>query len=124
MSYLFSFSRYQTKRVIEFVFRQLMTSWTLKFIFDHPLKQWPTGRKTWNDRNTKRWISQEPKEIKSSFHSFWRAIIWWKNKNLIKIADTSFNNINLRKRCEICSILTLKTLERRHWQIHVKIYDL
>ena len=29
-------------------------------------------------------------EIKSIFHSFWRAIIWWKNKNLMKIADTSF----------------------------------
>ena len=23
-------------------------------------------------------------EIKSIFHSFWRAIIWWTNKNLIK----------------------------------------
>ena len=23
-------------------------------------------------------------EIKNTFHSFWRAIIWWKNKNLIK----------------------------------------
>ena len=29
-------------------------------------------------------------EIKSSFHSFWRAIIWWKNKNLMKIVDTRF----------------------------------
>ena len=29
-------------------------------------------------------------EIKNIFHSFWRPIIWWKNKNLIKIADTSF----------------------------------
>ena len=28
-------------------------------------------------------------EIKSIFHSFWRAIIWWKNKSLVKIADTS-----------------------------------
>ena len=23
-------------------------------------------------------------EIKNIFHSFWRAIIWWKNKNLMK----------------------------------------
>ena len=23
-------------------------------------------------------------EIKNTFHSFWRAIFWWKNKNLIK----------------------------------------
>ena len=29
-------------------------------------------------------------EIKRIFNSFWRAIIWWKNKNLMKIADTSF----------------------------------
>ena len=29
-------------------------------------------------------------EIKGIFYSFWRAIIWWKNKNLMKIADTSF----------------------------------
>ena len=26
-------------------------------------------------------------EIKSIFQSFWWAIIWWKNKNLMKIAD-------------------------------------
>ena len=30
-------------------------------------------------------------EIKSIFHIFSRAIIWWKNKKLIKIADTTFN---------------------------------
>ena len=29
-------------------------------------------------------------KIKSIFHRFWRAIIWWKIKNLIKIADISF----------------------------------
>ena len=30
-------------------------------------------------------------EIKKIFHSFWRPIIWWKNKKLIKIADTNLN---------------------------------
>ena len=45
MSHLFSISRYQTKCVIELLFRQLITSWILRFIFDHPLKQWPTSRK-------------------------------------------------------------------------------
>ena len=30
-------------------------------------------------------------EIKNIFLSFWRPIIWWKKRNLIKIADTSFN---------------------------------
>ena len=29
-------------------------------------------------------------EIKNIFHSFWRAIIWWKIKIWYKIADTSF----------------------------------
>ena len=93
MSYLFSFSRYQTECFIEFLFRQLMASWSLRLIFDHPLKQWPTGRKkregqkykNLNISGTKSFLD----EIKSIFHSFWRAIIWWNNKNLMKIADTS-----------------------------------
>ena len=53
MSYLLSFSRYQTKCVIEFLFRQLMISLTLRFILDHFLKQWPTERKRGEDGNTK-----------------------------------------------------------------------
>ena len=52
-SYLFSFSRYQTKCDIEFLFRQLMVSQMLRFIFDHPLKQWPTEREKKKDRNRK-----------------------------------------------------------------------
>ena len=36
-------------------------------------------------------------EIKNIFHNFKRAIIWWRNKNLIaeskKVADTSFKSI-------------------------------
>ena len=34
-------------------------------------------------------------EIKSIFHRFWRPIVWWKNKNLMKIADKSFKYIKL-----------------------------
>ena len=48
-SYLFSFLRYQTKCVTKFLFRQLMTSETLRFI----LKQWLIGRKRLEDRITK-----------------------------------------------------------------------
>ena len=48
------------------------------------------------DRNIKNWISRERKELfiwKNIFHSFWRAIIWWKKLKFdIKIADTSFKN--------------------------------
>ena len=48
-------------------------------------------RKVWKGRGkiTKIWISWEWKELfrwnkKNIFHGFWRPIIWWKNKNLIK----------------------------------------
>ena len=81
-------------RVGEFLFRQLMLSWTLRSIFDRPPKQWPTGRKRRKDRNTKiQYLENEKSfldEIKSNFHCFWRVIIRWKNKNLMQIADTSF----------------------------------
>ena len=53
MSYLFSFPRYQTKCVIKFLFRQLVTSQALRFIFNQTLKQWVTGRKRGEDENTK-----------------------------------------------------------------------
>ena len=29
-------------------------------------------------------------QIKNTFHGFWRAFIWWKNKNLIKYSGHSF----------------------------------
>ena len=35
------------------------------------------------------------KEIRNIFHSFWRAIIWWKIKFWQKIADTSFKDLYL-----------------------------
>ena len=63
MSYLFSFLRYQTKCLIKFLYRQLMTSQALRFIFNQPLKWWLTGRKRGEDGNTKIWISQERKEL-------------------------------------------------------------
>ena len=45
--------------------------------------------KVWkvSEKITKVWLENEKSffnEIKNTFHSFWRAIIWWKNKNLIK----------------------------------------
>ena len=53
MLHLFSLSRYQTKYVIKFLFRQLMTSKTLRFFLDQPLKQWLTGEKGGEAENTK-----------------------------------------------------------------------
>ena len=63
MSHLISFSRNKTKYVIKFLFRQLMTSETLRFLFDQPLKLWVTGDKRGKDENTKVWISWERKEL-------------------------------------------------------------
>ena len=40
-----------------------MASWTLKFIFDQALKQWLTGRKRGEGKNTEIWISRERKEL-------------------------------------------------------------
>ena len=62
MSYLFSFSTYQAKHVIKFLFRQLMMSRTFKFMLNQPLKQWLTGKKKGKDGNTQILISQELKE--------------------------------------------------------------
>ena len=63
MSYLFSVSRYQKKCAIKFLLRHLMMSQTIRFMLDQPLKQWLTGRKRGEDRNTKIPISQERKEL-------------------------------------------------------------
>ena len=53
MSHLISFLRYQTKCIIKFLFRQLMTSKTLRFILDQALKQWLTWRKRGEGENKK-----------------------------------------------------------------------
>ena len=58
-----SMSRYQTKCVIEFLFRQLMTSQTLKFIFDQPLKAMADREKKREGGYTKNCISRKRKEL-------------------------------------------------------------
>ena len=83
MSYLFSFTLYQTKCVIKFLFRQLMTSRSLRFIFDQPLQQWLTGRKRWDDRNTKKFNISRKKELfrwNKKEKKIWRTIIWWETE--------------------------------------------
>ena len=94
MSYLFSFSRYQTKCVLQLLFRQLMTSWALRFISDHLLSNgWHAEKEGRTEIQKSEYLENEKsslEEIKSIFHSFWRAIIRWKNKHFMKIADTSF----------------------------------
>ena len=63
VSHLISFSRYKTKCVFKFLFRQLMISKTLRFFFNQPLKQWLTVKKRTEDENAKTLISQEQKEL-------------------------------------------------------------
>ena len=90
--YSFSaFSRSQMNYVIKFSFRQLITPCTLRYIFDHPLKQWQTGRKWMGRRqkyknlNVSRTMSFFG-EIKTIFHNYLRTIIWWKSANAVRIA--------------------------------------
>ena len=51
------------KCVIKYLFRQLIKSQTLRFIFHQPLKQWLPGRKRGEGGNKKIWISRERKEL-------------------------------------------------------------
>ena len=92
MPYLFSLSRYQTKCVIKFLARQLMMLQTLRFIFilDQPLKQWEKEKEEKEEEKEGKteiqkleYLENEKnflEEIKNIFHSFWKAIIWWKIK--------------------------------------------
>ena len=61
--------------------------WRHKLLHFH-LPFWIWKRWKGREKITKVWISQERKnfldEIKNILHSFWRPIIWWKNKNLIR----------------------------------------
>ena len=88
ISYLFSFSRYQTKCVIKFLFIQLMMSQTLRFIFDQPLQQWRAERKRGEDENTKIWVSRQRKNLfrwnKNHFLLFLKGYHLVRNTNLIK----------------------------------------
>ena len=52
MPHLISFSKYQTKCVIKFLFRQLLMSETLRFFLNQPVKQWLTRKKREEDENT------------------------------------------------------------------------
>ena len=93
MSYRYSFSRYKTKRVMKFLFRQLMTSESLIYTLDQDLKQWLTGRKIGEHRNTKNWISRERKEFfrwnKKYISYVLKDCHLVKNNFLKKIAETA-----------------------------------
>ena len=82
MSYLFSLSRYQAKCVIKFLFRQLMTSKTLRFIIDQ-INGWQVEKKVKKEIQKSEYLVNKRSfldEIKNIFHSFCRV----GNKKLIK----------------------------------------
>ena len=78
MSDLISFSQYEIKYDIKFLFRQLLTSWTF---LDHLLKQWLTGGKRGKTKIQKFEYLENGMSfldvIRNIFHSFSRVIIWW-----------------------------------------------
>ena len=86
MSYLFSFSGYQTKCVLS----SYLGNW-----WCHELQDLPSIIFQSNGRQVEKEGRRELQkifldEIKSIFHSFWMVTIWWKNKNLMKIVGTNF----------------------------------
>ena len=84
-----------------------VNSWQHKLFYFHLTfwiwKEWKGREKTQKFKyfeNEKSFLN----EIKNIFHSFVRAIIWWKNKIWYEIADTSFNYFyNVAKILQFCS---------------------
>ena len=72
----FSNPRYQTKYVIKFIFRQLMMSQTIRFMFDQPIKQCLTERKREEDGNTKIWKFRE-----------WKKLFRWNKKTFFIVHE-------------------------------------
>ena len=94
-------------------------SWHKLFHFHLSFWIW----KVWKGRGkiTKAWISRERKELfrwnKSIFHNFWRAIIWWKNKNLI---NNSGPKLSLTDKCLREQINFLHAWNRQMWHLYTK----
>ena len=70
----------------------------LRFLLNHPLKQSLTVKKKAGKTKIQKFEYLKNKksfldEIRKFFHSFWRAITWWKIKICWKIADTRFKFI-------------------------------
>ena len=85
----------------------------LRFILDQPLKQWLIGRKEGKMEIQKLEYLKNKKsfldEIKNTFHSFWRVIIWWEIKTWKKIEDIGLEVTQLAL---TCSKLTMETPEQ------------
>ena len=80
ISYLFSFSGYQTRCFFKFILRQLMTckledlSWiSSKLMAGRKKKEWKIEIQNFKYLENKKSFLDE---IKNMFCTFWRAIIW------------------------------------------------
>ena len=78
ISYLFTFSRYQTKCVIKFLFKnfKIYLQSSSIAIADRVKEERMEIQKFEYLENEDSFLD----EMKNLFHSFWRAIIWWKIK--------------------------------------------
>ena len=78
--------------------------------------------KVWKGRGkiTKIWIPRERKELfrwnGNVFHSFWRTIVWWKYKNLIKNRRRIYYD-NWIAFCSFVFKTKLISLFSFHWKI-------
>ena len=79
ISYLFTFSRYQTKCVIKFLFKnfKIYLQSSSIAIADRVKEERMEIQKFEYLENEDSFLD----EMKNLFHSFWRAIIWWKIKS-------------------------------------------
>ena len=73
--------------------------------------------KVWKGRGkiTKEYLKNEKSfldEIKNIFHSFWRVIIWWNNKNFIKNSGHKLE-IAIQKYGHFAAIHTLSTSKNK-----------
>ena len=82
ISYLFTFSRYQTKCVIKFLFKnfKIYLQSSSIAIADRVKEERMEIQKFEYLENEDSFLD----EMKNLFHSFWRAIIWWKIKGFLK----------------------------------------
>ena len=61
-------------------------------------------------------------EIKNIFHSFWRAIIWWKMKISWKIPDTSFKVLALFTFKVLCYWTKLSKIWSHNFILHISTH--
>ena len=75
-------------------------------------------------KDTESTLKYKQQQIRACVYPSYLFLKYLKQRNTLdnKIYPTNIylfkvSNKNTRKRCEICSKLTIKTPERRHWQI-------